>query len=96
MTTPKVLIPMIRNIMPQIIAHQIIGVQPMIKNTVVYSDKVYNRKYWPYQYRIGIGKIDEAERWCWARFPGKYWHSDLEQFVFKRQEDAVLFRLAWQ
>ena len=102
MTNPKILIPLIRQVMPQVVAQQIIGVQPMTSSSgsifsqrMRFSSKVYNRKYWPHQYRISVRNMTEAERWCWDNFRGRYWHSDYEQFVFKRSEDAVLFALRW-
>jgi hypothetical protein len=102
MTNPKILIPLIRQVMPQVVAQQIIGVQPMTSSSgsifsqrMRFSSKVYNRKYWPHQYMISVRNMTEAERWCWDNFRGRYWHSDYEQFVFKRSEDAALFALRW-
>ena len=101
MTTsdPRIMIPMIRNVMPNLIAQQITGVQPM--NTYTGSSifnsffaKEYNKKYWPYQYVI-TQDSREAERWCWDRFKGRYWSNYGHRFVFKQKDDAALFVLSW-
>lgn len=100
MTTsdPKLMIPMIRKTMPQVIANQIIGVQPMtgVGRSIFsqFFDKQFNKKYWPYQYEI-TQDSREAERWCWERFKGRYWNSYGRKFVFKREKDAVIFALRW-
>ncbi len=94
---------MIRNIMPQTIASQIVGVQPMMGTgkslfKEYYYDwfsKSYSKKYWPYQYTVARNKITEAERWCWDRFKGRYWNNNHNKFVFKREKDAVMFALRW-
>jgi hypothetical protein len=79
-------------------AQQIVGVQPMTGSAGSifnqYNSKEYNKKYWPYQYVITQHSYD-AERWCWERFKGRYWHSHGRKFVFKREKDAVLFALRW-
>jgi len=101
MTTsdPRIMIPMIRNVMPNLIAHQITGMKPMTIPSGhslmdLYFPKTYNKKYWPYQYVITQNSHD-AERWCWARFKGRYWSNYGRKFVFKREKDAVLFALRW-
>jgi hypothetical protein len=102
MTTsnPRIMIPMIRKVMPNLIAQQITGVQPMSSPSGhrhrmdIYFPKTYNKKHWPYQYVI-TQDSREAERWCWDRFKGRYWNNYGRKFVFKREKDAVLFALRW-
>ncbi len=59
-----------------------------------FFDKTYSKKHWPYQYLIEQSS-SEAERWCWERFKGQYWSNYGRHFVFKREQDAVLFALRW-
>jgi hypothetical protein len=98
----NIIIPIIRKVMPGLIAQQIIGVQPMAPPTgnifsmnSVFGDKTYSKKFWPHQIMIDRSKIVDAERWCWNRFKGKYWSSSGGRFVFKRSKDAVIFALRW-
>lgn len=96
----NVILPMIRKVMPNIIANQILGVQPMAAGTgsifnMAFGDKKYNKKYWPYQYTVDRAAYKEAERWCWERFKGRYWSSSGQRFAFKRSEDAAIFALRW-
>ena len=101
----KILLPMIRKVMPTMMANSILGVQPMtgpgssIFNHY-YGKKEYNKKYWPYQYTINDDYlrdfiVRDAERWCWDRFKGRYWSNHGRNFVFKREKDAVMFALRW-
>ena len=105
----NVIIPRIRNILPGIIAHQITGVQPMMSSygtgksmfSSFYASmmvKNYNRRYWPHQYTFtGAQRIEwqQAERWCWQNFRGRYWSNSGAKFAFKRSEHALLFGLTW-
>jgi len=100
MVIKNITLPMIRNIIPNIIAQDIIGVQPMTAPTSnIFNIKrkiiVYNKKYWPYQYNVSWDEYREIERWCWTQFKGRYWHSYATKFVFKRKQDAALFALRW-
>ncbi len=97
----KILLPMIRKVMPGLMAQQIVGVQPMqYTGRSIYNqffNKEYNKKYWPYQYFIDdkTYRISEVERWCWDQFKGRYWNNYGRNFVFKREKDAVMFALRW-
>lgn len=95
---PRIMLPMIRNVMPKLMAQQITGVQPMsYTGSSIFNQffqKEYNKKHWPYQYVI-TQDSREAERWCWDRFKGRYWNNYGRKFVFKREKDAVLFALRW-
>ena len=62
--------------------------------------RVYNKRYWPHQYRM-LPKEDawaqksELERYCYDNFKSGNWRNDGLYFVFKRQADATLFLLRW-
>jgi hypothetical protein len=97
------MIPMIRKLMPGILANQITGIQPMsastgsvftIKNDWAFRE--YNKKYWPHQFIVENNKRTEVEQWCWGQFNGWRWHSSRGKFVFKKAHDAALFRLTWE
>jgi len=97
---PKILIPMIRKVMPTLMAQQITSVQPMHDAGSIFSayagSTQYNPKYWPHQLYIEHwGKAHEAERWCYENFKSRYWKSSGRHFAFKRGTDATLFTLKW-
>jgi hypothetical protein len=97
---PKVLIPMIRKVMPTIMAQQIVGVQPMHDAGLIFAGGAaadpFNKKYWPHQaYIEHWGKSRDAERWCYDNFKSRYWTSSGRHFAFKRSRDATLFALKW-
>ena len=99
---PRLMIPILRTALPNLMAQQIVGVQPMtgtnnlgIFNQLLY--KTYNKKYWPHQYFINdkTYQISDVERWCWDQFKGRYWNNYGRNFVFKRERDAVMFAMRW-
>lgn len=95
--------------MPSVIAQQILGVPPTpasmgsvftimgsvftIKNNWMFRE--YNKKYWPYQFIVENNKRTEVESWCWKQFNGRRWHSSRGKFVFKKADDAIIFKLKW-
>lgn len=97
---PRLMIPVLRTALPNLMAQQIVGVQPMT-GTGGYSlfnqffNKKFNKKYWPYQYYVKVDVFSEVERWCWERFKGRYWNNYGRQFVFKREKDYTMFVLRW-
>lgn len=95
---PRIMIPMIRKVMPSLIAQRIVGVQPMTNNLGIFNqffEKKFNKKYWPYQYYVNVDVFSEVERWCWDRFKGRYWNNYGRMFVFKREKDYTMFLLRW-
>ena len=98
-TAQKMMIPLLRTALPNLMAQQIVGVQPMATATGSifkrYWPKRYNKKYWPYQYDVAREDRWDIERWCWDNFKGRYWHSHGSQFVFKSEKDAVMFAMRW-
>jgi hypothetical protein len=100
-TAQKIMLPIIRTVLPNLMAQQIVGVQPMDVDTGSLFEqltaKVFNPKYWPYQHKVSATKTNrwEVERWCYDNFKSRNWNSYRNQFVFKRKEDAMLFALRW-
>lgn len=94
-TGQKILLPLLRTVLPNLMAQQIVGVQPMDADTGSLFGKVFNTKYWPHQYYVNYLDRKEVERWCYDNFKSRNWNSYRNQFVFKRKEDAMLFALRW-
>lgn len=82
---------MIKTVIPTTVVQSMLGVPTMMHSW----NRIYSKKYWPYQYEIKIEDVLEAERWCWQRFKGSNWNNTYQQFVFKRSRDAVMFALRW-
>lgn len=70
---PKVVLPVIRNVMPNIIAEEILGVQPMTSQlmSVGTMDHACSTWYWvtpPYNLDIGwddmVSRNKEIQEWC--------------------------------
>lgn len=96
----SILIPMIRNVMPALMAQQIVGVQPMQTKGVSIFDKAigghsFNEKYWPHIKTISWNQLFEAERWCYQNFRSRNWRNQGLHFAFKREQDYALFLLRW-
>jgi hypothetical protein len=102
----KVLIPLIRKVMPGLVANQITSVQPMqltgnefFTMTTDYYFKL-NEKYWPYQHHLrtpnnSLNPVIAAERWCYDNLKGRNWRSHGTFFAFKRKSDYTMFLLKW-
>lgn len=95
----NILLPMIRKLMPNLIAQQILDAQPQRgaagRIFTSWNTRKYNIKYWPFQYVNTKYNSVDIEQWCWSKFKGRYWHSSRNTFVFKRAEDATMFKLKW-
>lgn len=97
---------MIKKATPMLIANQIAGMRRGAPINSIFTSKftygepgrTYNKKYWPHQYILkwdrNVG-ISDVEKWCWTHFKGRYWNSYRSRFVFKRSEDAIMFKLRW-
>jgi hypothetical protein len=98
-TGQKILLPILRTVLPKLMAQDIVGVQTMDADTGSLfgqlTAKVFNTKYWPHQYYVNYLDRQEVERWCYDNFKSRNWNSYRNQFVFKRKEDAMLFALRW-
>lgn len=100
MNDPRLMIPILRTALPNLMAQQITGVQPMSGMFKV-LDKTYlnvdqNSRYWPYKMVIEDWyQISTAERFCYDNFKSRNWRNINRHFYFKRHEDAALFTLRW-
>ncbi len=99
-TAQKIMLPMIRKVMPTRMAQQIVGVQPMdVSAGSVFNKAVgghnFNPKYWPYTKMVSWDRLFEAERWCYDNIKGRYWKNQGMYFAFKRKDDFALFTLMW-
>lgn len=97
----SILIPVIRNMVPKLLAQEIVGVQPMpnkagsvFKNVIV-GGHTFKPKYWPYIKTIDWMNYTQAERFCYSNFKSRNWRSQGQHFAFKREEDYLLFTLKW-
>lgn len=106
MTYPKVLIPMIRKLMPTVIASQIVGVQPMSmpnKGPRLQSrDEPYNM--YPYiaqrhdtLWDLGFDKkdLEDMIAWCNTTLQSCDWHYGTGNFYFRNTHDRTMFVLRW-
>lgn len=63
--------------------------------------QVLNKKYWPYQLRMGKEYVSEdswerkhqMEQFCHDKFIKDNWRNVGLYFCFKRQDDAIFFAL---
>lgn len=94
--------PIIKNACPTLVlSNMTSGIHPpgsaktLFTSKFNWTHKYYNKKYWPHQYVVERNINKEVERWCWSQFNGWRWHSERGMFVFKRADDAILFKLRW-
>ena len=98
---PRLMIPILRTALPNLMAQQIVGVQPMTGMTGKIFNKSYldihqNKRYWPYKIVINDWyEISTAERFCYDNFKSRNWRNVTRYFYFKNQHDATLFTLRW-
>lgn len=89
----KVLIPLVRKVMPSLVAQQIVGVQPM--SNVYVGGHSFNLKYWPHVKMVAWNQLFDAERWCYNNFKSRNWRNQGQFFAFKRERDLMLFVLVF-
>lgn len=87
-----VLISLVRNTLPDLIADVLLGVQPMTSP--------YNREEWPYQIDIlEIGSkftmVMEMRNWCKETIEEGEWTNNAQYFAFKTEEALSWFKLRW-
>jgi hypothetical protein len=62
--------------------------------------QVFNKKYWPHQFRV-LPQEDpwvqtcQIERFCYDSFRSENWRNNGLYFVFKKEQDAAYFLLRW-
>jgi hypothetical protein len=98
----KVLMPMIRKVMPALIANEIIGVQPMAapkEGWELHEDK-YNA--YPYEAAFVVGmwaihgsatKITKMKQWCEEALTPGNWYLSTNTFYFRNAGDRTMFML---
>lgn len=86
-----VLISLVRNAMPSVIAEQICSVQPM--------GAPFRREEWPYQVdALPLAKYSDIvhmENWCRETFDVNEWTSFVQYFAFKTEKSFTWFKLRW-
>jgi hypothetical protein len=86
-----VLISLIRNVMPNILADEILSAQPM--------SSPFNKEEWPYQIDIlpfsKYGDIIPMKKWCRETLEEGHWTSTVQFFAFKNEEALSWFKLRW-
>jgi hypothetical protein len=98
----SILMPIIRNVMPNVIANHITGVQPMtgaagkiFNLRSNYRDEhTFNPNYWPHVKTLPWDKMFKAERWCYDNLKSRNWRNQGVHFAFKREQDYMMFMLA--
>ncbi len=87
----SVILPVIRGVLPSIIADDILGVQPM--------SSPYDKKEWPYQVdMLANGKYKDivtAQDWCRETLNNSEWTNKVQFFAFKTEESYAWFKLRW-
>ena len=101
----KVLLPLIRKVYPQMVAHQIVGVQPMNmepQQRLQARDEPFNM--YPYiaqrhadLWDLGFNHSDLVgmKEWCNATLESSSWHYLQGKFFFRNETDRTMFMLRW-
>ena len=101
----KILIPLIRNLMPQVIASQIVGVQPMSiepPTRLQAHDEPFNMYPWIAQRHIALWDLgfdakdlEDMKAWCVTTLQSSSWHYLQGKFFFRNETDRTMFMLRW-
>jgi hypothetical protein len=98
----KVLLPMIRRVIPSLIANEIVGVQPMSGPTQRWS--IVDDPYNAYPYSVTFNQslwalsiesktLVKMLQWCNDTIPSGNWYSTHSAFHFRNAEDRTMFML---
>lgn len=101
----KVLLPIVKRMLPNIIAADIVGIQPMIPKEmqIGFTDGI-DHPYWAEPMAspssiFNYGKFDENHQeqldWCLETFKEEDWVSSSYKFYFKEEKDRDWFVLRW-
>lgn len=104
----KVLMPLIRNVLPSLIAQQIVGVQPIsLDYQIPYS--VHPRYKFSRKWNIGVAHMGasalEVYAWCSENFGthpvnpdawSRWYRYSYKKFYFRDEADYVAFLLRWK
>jgi hypothetical protein len=86
-----VLISLIRNAMPNILAEEILSVQPM--------SSPYSTEEWPYQVDVLLfakyADVIPMKHWCSEILNEGEWTATVQYFAFKNEEALSWFKLRW-
>ena len=101
----KVLLPMIRKIVPDLIASELASVQPM---TAGPTGKLQTREephnMYPYiaqrhqsMWDLGFEGKDlvAMKEWCTEAFSSNSWHYNQGNFYFRNEADRTMFMMRW-
>ena len=86
-----IILPIIKNVMPNLIANAIVGVQPM--------SSPYSKEDGPYQVDVlEFGKYTDIipmRQWCRETLNEGEWVAIAQYFAFKTEEALAWFKLRW-
>lgn len=87
----KVILPIIRNAMPALLAAELCSVQPM--------SSPYNKEDWPHQIDVlpfvKYSDIIPMRNWCRETLEEGEWITSVQFFAFKTEESLNWFKLRW-
>jgi hypothetical protein len=87
----KIIIPVIRSTMPDILAEALLSVQPM------YSP--HSKEEWPYQIDVlpfaKYSDVIPMKTWCQETLDEGDWIASVQFFAFKTEEALNWFKLRW-
>lgn len=109
MNDPRLMIPLLRNALPNLMAQSIVGVQPMpdIKYVTLTLPKPkykFSRANW-YVAEFDTKYYFEVDKWCTEQFGPhpknpdawcRWFHKYEDKIHFRDEKDYVLFVLRWQ
>lgn len=87
----KIIIPVIRSTMPDMLAESLLTVQPMFSP--------HNKEEWPYQIDVlPFAKYSDMipmKTWCQETLDEGDWIASVQFFAFKTEEALNWFKLRW-
>jgi hypothetical protein len=88
-TLNRVILPVIRRVMPTLVADSIIGVQPM--------SSPFHKNEWPYQIDLVMKFKDltEIREWCRTNLNSEEYISNAHYFAFNTETAYAWFILRW-
>ena len=88
-TLNRVILPIIRRVMPTLFANSIIGVQPM--------SSPFHKNEWPYQIDLVMKFKDlpEIREWCRTNLNCEEYISNAQYFAFNTETAYAWFILRW-
>ena len=88
-TLNRVILPVIRRVMPTLVADSIIGVQPM--------SSPFHKNEWPYQIDLVMKFKDllEITEWCRTNLNSEEYISKVQYFAFNTETAYAWFILRW-